>query len=1014
MVVDFSARFYVAREDQALEQNLSDAENDALDQNLYHAFGLILYALRFQDTGSFNECLNRLSIGHRYSVGVGDVWTRLVYAISAPLLRDLWGQSLQQNLPVERPAGSDSDKWNLLRNGFCTVLASRRLAELELWPSQIDGARRVFANNNSFAVALPTSAGKTRLAELCILKALSAGDRALYITPLRALSAQVERGLRSLFGPLGFSVSALYGAQGVSAVDSNAFEDSDVVVATPEKAGFALRNAPQLFDRIKLVVFDEAHMVANESRGIAYEALVIALKRREDHQQRRFLALSALLPELEPSTAAFATWISNGRDDEPLRSPQFEGEAWRPTRQCFGRVLPQSGGAFKGYRYEIKVGEETSWVPDFVMEQSRPAKRANAKDRVFPDSQHQLTLATAARLLAEQKSVLIYCPRADSVEVTCREFLKALDWGFLQPFPIAADGQVKIERAIRIAEEALPYGSDLLKALRAGLAIHHGQLPRTFLREIDRLIAERVVRVVVASPTVNAGLNICATCVLFNGFGREREVRLNPWGQPFTQQRVLDGAESMNVSGRAGRAFVDTHGEVLGICFNEAQVRVWTRLREKMRDRSFTSGLAVVLTRFLRLLSGSGLNMVQIRELILNQSDALWDNPTINPDERARWDEAEMQVDQALLALVDNLELDLPELGAGLDAAIRFSFFTLATKEADQRGLFDKLLHSRAKRLWRFSTPAQRKGWFCAGVGLRDGLLLDERAEVVAPLLRTAEDALEAGGGELVIELLTAVARLLFEIPIFLPSAGLPDGWPTIFAQWLRGEPQQLIHAGNGDHEPTNDEYKVAARFIEEGVVYRLTWAIESIRVRRPDLFIVEPDGTSRGLRCTVLLEAGTLSVPVAVLLQLGLGSRKIAHEIVRNERLEYTTQSRMRAWVRFQRERAQANWDYLDAAVRPLWLSFIYELSDGSRNDWSEHFAEIPLGRRMVSTGNIGSSEGFLRLRDIEAELNSVFVLKDGTPVGLARWPFASATPNFAKASIAADGIIRATYFGP
>lgn len=63
---------------------------------------------------------------------------------------------------------------------------------------------------------MPTSAGKTRIEELCILRALAAGRRVVYVTPLRALSAQVEWTLGKTFRALGYSVSSLYGASGVT------------------------------------------------------------------------------------------------------------------------------------------------------------------------------------------------------------------------------------------------------------------------------------------------------------------------------------------------------------------------------------------------------------------------------------------------------------------------------------------------------------------------------------------------------------------------------------------------------------------------------------------------------------------------------------------------------------------------------------------------------------------------------------------------------------------------------
>src|SRR5688500_19824863 len=49
---------------------------------------------------------------------------------------------------------------------------------------------------------------------------------------------------------------------------------SDLVVATPEKLDFALRNDPTLLDDVGLLIFDEGHMIGLNEREIRYEVQV--------------------------------------------------------------------------------------------------------------------------------------------------------------------------------------------------------------------------------------------------------------------------------------------------------------------------------------------------------------------------------------------------------------------------------------------------------------------------------------------------------------------------------------------------------------------------------------------------------------------------------------------------------------------------------------------------------------------------------------------------------------------
>lgn len=123
-------------------------------------------------------------------------------------------------------------------------------------------------------VSLPTSAGKTRVAELCILRYLAGGRRVVFMTPLRASSAQTETTLQRTFGPLAKTILALYGSIGVIGFDEDAIRERDIVVATPEKLDFALRNDPSLLDDVGLVVFDEGHMIGLNEREVRYEVQI--------------------------------------------------------------------------------------------------------------------------------------------------------------------------------------------------------------------------------------------------------------------------------------------------------------------------------------------------------------------------------------------------------------------------------------------------------------------------------------------------------------------------------------------------------------------------------------------------------------------------------------------------------------------------------------------------------------------------------------------------------------------
>ena len=102
------------------------------------------------------------------------------------LIDDLWQHSLHQNLPTEPPAGTE-EKYPDLRRLFISSLYARKTSEVELWPSQREAAQRSTDVTDDLVVALPTSAGKTRVAEIAALMTLSSARRVLIVTPLQKI-----------------------------------------------------------------------------------------------------------------------------------------------------------------------------------------------------------------------------------------------------------------------------------------------------------------------------------------------------------------------------------------------------------------------------------------------------------------------------------------------------------------------------------------------------------------------------------------------------------------------------------------------------------------------------------------------------------------------------------------------------------------------------------------------------------------------------------------------------------
>ena len=121
-----------------------------------------------------------------------------------------------------------------------------------------------------------TSSGKTRIAEIAILETLvnNPHSKVLYLAPFRSLSYEVEESMEKMFSPLGFTTTFLYGGGQYSKLDKALIENSNVIIATPEKAKAIIRADDDIADGIDLLIIDEGHLLGADERLIKIELFI--------------------------------------------------------------------------------------------------------------------------------------------------------------------------------------------------------------------------------------------------------------------------------------------------------------------------------------------------------------------------------------------------------------------------------------------------------------------------------------------------------------------------------------------------------------------------------------------------------------------------------------------------------------------------------------------------------------------------------------------------------------------
>lgn len=926
-----------AHGDEQITEALRDEDADVdevlstiLNTTICRALAFFDFALETGEPEPVESARALLATAVSLADNAGNVSLWWISNLCRHLIDDLWQHSLHQNLPTEPPEGAE-ETYPDLRQLFISSLYARKTSEVELWPSQREAARRSTDVTDDLVVALPTSAGKTRVAEIATLMTLSSARRVLIVTPLRALSAQTERSFRKTFAPLGFSVSSLYGASGLSAGDEDALRTREIIIATPEKLDFALRSDPSLIDDVGLIVLDEGHMIGPSEREIRYETLVQRLLRRTDATERRIVCLSAILPsgdELDDLTA----WIRSDEPGEPVRSD------WRPTRQRFGALTWRGEDALLG----LDLDDDGPFLDKFVMK--KPALGREKKP--YPRKNSHLALFAAWEFASQGKRTLIFSTQANWVEGYGKQVVDLCKRGYLDSL---LDDEVSIARALEVGKEWLGEDHPAVASLKAGVAIHHGRLPSPFLRELEVLLSEGVLKVIVASPTLSQGLNLNAAVLLVPALYRAGE--------------KIKGEEFANVAGRAGRAFVDVEGLIVHVMFDRIdwRRREWRRLVAAAKARALKSGLIQIVAEILERLSREGvLDRDNAWEYLANAREG-WRSPDEEAevaerlaaaveydaddadgddgddgdeddadDEEETIDEEPLsqlveRLDATVFGLIEALDADRTDLPKLLDEALKGSLWArqIAREDEDVALLHKKLFEVRADLIWKTTTAQARRGHFAMGVGLEAGLSIDAMADKLAELLDQADGAALSGDIDELVDALCGLGeRLLFMRP-FIPDKAnaLPANWKAILRSWVSGEEISKIGPQN-------------MRAVEEAFTYRLVWALEAIRTRRMSLGW-SPETVAGGAAATV--ETGVPRFMMAMLIRAGLPSRRAAIAAIKDAKPVFVTPAEMRAWLDSDEVTAYTDagdWPTLDTAA--LWARFRTEALSGGIQKWS------------------------------------------------------------------------------
>ncbi len=401
----------------------------------------------------------------------------------------------------------------------------------------------------AIVIDMPTSGGKTLLAQFRILQALNQfqGDYGwvVYVAPTRALSGQIMRRLRTDFEPIGLRVEQLTAAVEVDAFEEELLTDRDkpfdILVATPEKLSLVIRNR-KVERPLALVVMDEAHNLESEGRGLRIELLLATVKR--DCPQANFLLL---MPYVEKAESV-ARWLA--QDINAGNAISLGTVPWKPNERIIGL-----------YRAVANDSERGGWHLDFetltATEKAMPLHGTHRVGGVKPINvpKSQVLQKGVQKGLGLQTAAIGAVMSACGMSVAVANRIATV-WKMAGEAARNLPRMDEVPSDIRLIQDFLRTEISaefpLIDMLEQGIGVHHTGLSDDVRALMEWLAETGNLRMLCATSTIAQGINFPVSSV----FLASRFV-------PQSASSVEIGArEFWNLAGRAGRIDHDSVGVV--------------------------------------------------------------------------------------------------------------------------------------------------------------------------------------------------------------------------------------------------------------------------------------------------------------------------------------------------------------------------------------------------------------------------------------------------------------------
>jgi len=395
---------------------------------------------------------------------------------------------------------------------------------------QIAGCRAL-ESGKGVLIAAPTGAGKTIVGEFAVELAINSATKCFYTTPIKALSNQKFAELSSRYGES--KVGLLTG-------DTSINPEAQIIVMTTEILRNMIYANSATIDKLKYVVMDEVHYLADKFRGAVWEEILIHLP-----ESVQVVSLSATVSNAEE----FGEWLQTVRGDTEIIVSEI-------------RPVPLYQHVLFGNRLLDLFDDNMKLNPELTKLERDTYRQVRGNWRDKPKSPKTLS-------------------RPDVIEKLDREgLLPAITFIFSRKACDAAVKQclqsgVKLtneddRRRIRevvnrnvanlLQEDLVVLGYyEWLEGLERGIAAHHAGLLPAFKTTVEELFQSGLIKAIFATETLALGINMPARTVVLE--------KLSKWnGEAHV---AISAGEYTQLTGRAGRRGIDIEGNAVILWNND-------------------------------------------------------------------------------------------------------------------------------------------------------------------------------------------------------------------------------------------------------------------------------------------------------------------------------------------------------------------------------------------------------------------------------------------------------------